>query len=344
MNHTNTHYTPISFLETEQLGDISNPRAGKTPAVTIVTCLPHGASRDVLHKIKASLKEVASVELVALSEDVVEDADGWKVILLQTGTKLSKLRQFSHHVESEYVCICDPDVTIESNAVAKVFRSILDAPRDVSSVVAYGVIGCRENADLLSRVIAIDKWLSHRVIRPMLWRLNIGITIPGQFLVLSTSVLRSISPTVDSYLDDLYLGWIVRSRGGTVLRVNEVIGFEEPRSSWSTLLTQRIRWMRGLFTLVGHLARQPKAIAFLAIHYVAYHGLPILFLFTITCLAVFSLAGALIVFATIVACLAILSRQTIAAAATYVMLFPLLHCLATLLWWVPLSRRRLTQR
>ncbi len=315
----------------------------KRHTVSFATCSCSDSCTASILRIAESIREIADIELNLLSTEAA-NVEGVKVVQVPPGTKLSKLRKFSQSINTDFICICDPDIVVEADAVRRVFELAFEAVESESDVVAFGLIECQCSGTLLSRVIAVDKWLSHRVLRPLLWRLKVGITIPGQFLVLSTSVLRGISPTVDSYLDDLYMGWIVRSRRGAVLRVNEVIGFEEPRSSWSTLLTQRIRWMRGLFTLAGHLTSQPKAIAFLLIHYIAYHGLPILFLFMLTCLAVFSPAGALLVFCIVATCVAILSRQTIAAAATYVMLFPLLHCLATLLWWVPLSRQRLTQR
>lgn len=311
--------------------------------MAIATCSCLDSCPASIGRIAESIREIADVELNLLSTEAAHVA-GVKVVHVPPGTKLSKLRQFSQSINADFICICDPDIIVEAAAVRRVFELAFEAIESESDVAAFGLIECQCDGTLLSHVIAVDKWLSHRVQRPFLWRLKVGITIPGQFLVLSTSVLQRISPTVDSYLDDLYMGWIVRSRRGAVLRVNEVIGYEEPRSSWPTLLTQRIRWMRGLFTLAGHLASKPKAIAFLLMHYTAYHGLPILFLFMLTYLAVFSPAGALLAFFIVAKCVAILSRQSFAAAATYVLLFPLLHCLATLLWWVPLSRQRLTQR
>ena len=247
-------------------------------------------------------------------------------------------------MQSDFICICDPDLEVRVDATRVVVVQAIEASENGKEVVAFGLIDCRNDGSLLASIIAIDKWISHRVLRPVLWGCGIGITLPGQFLVLSTSVLQRLDPNVDSYLDDLYLGWVARSTGVRVERVVELVGLEESRSTWETLLTQRLRWMRGFVSLVFHLSPSPKALGFLFAHFVAYHGIPILWLIIVATIATTStiVAVGILLIASIVVTL--FSRPSFVAALLFLILFPLLHALAVLLWWVPISRDRLTQR
>ena len=313
------------------------------PSVSIAICSSLQATDSVGRAVASSLAGVADAQVVILSS-VAGMQSKYYVFNVPEGTKLSKLRQFSHTADSDFICVSDPDLVVRSDSIRKVVAQAIEASDGDSEVVSFGLVECRDDGTLLSSVIAIDKWLSHRVLRPMLWRYRLGITIPGQFLVLSTSVLQRLDPAVDSYLDDLYLGWIARSTGVRVLRVPAVVGHEESRSTWTSLLTQRLRWMRGLFSLVRHLSRQPMALGFLTIHFIAYHGIPILWLICIVTLAMFVPVGAIALLAATVLTISRLSQQSLIAAATFSLLFPLLHCFATLLWWAPISRQKLRQR
>ena len=313
------------------------------PTISVATCLPLGANAGAASGVTASLAGIANAEAVILSSFEREGSQN-QVVLVPEGTKLSKLRKFAETVNSDFVCICDPDLEVRGDATRAVIAQAFEASSGGEEVVAFGLIGCRSDGSLLASIVAIDKLLSHRILRPALWGCGMGITLPGQFLVLSTSVLQRLDPNVDSYLDDLYLGWVTRSTGVQVKRVPEVVGLEESRSTWGSLLTQRLRWMRGFMSLVRHLSTKPKALGLLFAHFVAYHGLPILWLISIAIVATISPTFAVGIVVIASSLVALLSRQSFVAAVSFLTLFPLLHCLAVLLWWVPISRHRLTQR
>jgi hypothetical protein len=313
------------------------------PTLSIASCSSSVATHALLRKVAASVEGIADSETVLLSS--ILDAEAKRPFFaVNEGTKLSKLRQYSRTVKSDFVCVCDPDLEVQSAATLAVVAAAINVANSGCEIVAYGLLKCRDDGTVLSRVIAIDKWLSHRVLRPALWGCGVGITIPGQFMVFSTSMLQRIDPAVDSYLDDLYLGWIARSNSVRVLRVPVVVGYEESRSAWASLLTQRLRWMRGFFSLVAHLARQPKAIGLLAVHFAAYHGLPILWLLCLVALAILAPAVAVAFFATSAVLASLLSRQSLVVATMFFLLFPMLHCVVALLWWIPISHERLQQR
>jgi len=284
------------------------------------------------------------VRVVILSEHPETRGDGFGIVAVTPGTKLSKLRRLAEMVAADLVCVCDPDLTINDEACRDVLRRAAREANAGREVVAFGVVEGRDDGTLLSQVIALDKWLSHRVLRKSLWSLRVGLTLPGQFLIVSPGLLRKLEPGVDSYLDDLYLGWLARANRARVHRVPVVVGEEDPRSGWRSLLAQRVRWMRGLASLVGHLRTSPAAVSLLATHYFAYHALPIIWMAGVVALAVANPFVALGVFASSATALALVSRRPFLSSVGFLTVFPLVHLLATLLWWMPVSRTCLTRR
>lgn len=311
--------------------------------LTLATCASSADQLASMSNLVEKLSESSVVDMVVLSETAFS-LDNATVFVVPEGTKLSKLRQFACEVESDLVCICDPDVEVNLPNAAALVERARKIRGTGKEVVVFGTIDCREDGTLLSRVVAIDKWLSHHAIRPFLWKHRIAITLPGQFLVLTTSILKRIDPAVDSYLDDLYLGWVARSSDVTVVRMPLVAGAEESRSAWSSLLTQRLRWMHGLAKLCSHLFRHPSALVFLSIHFIAYHGIPILWLLGTGLLAVVSPVTAIVEVFFSAILLSRLSQQSMTTAAIFLLVFPPLHCLATTLWWIPLAPNILRQR
>lgn len=327
----------------DQRVDVDATSTNRDVSVAIICCESRYGAFHSVRAVATAIESIASTQVFILSNDKASFPDV-RVVQVPDGTKLSKLCHFSKSVESDFICICDPDLEINQLEVKAVFEQAFDAAGSSREIVAYGLVNCRSNGTLLSRVIAVDKWLSHRVLRPALWRCRIGITIPGQFLVLSTSVLQRLQPAIDSYLDDLYLGWIARSTNVNVLRIPVVVGQEESRNAFSSLLLQRLRWMRGFFALLKHLSNEPRAIALLLTHFVAYHAIPIIWLICLLYVAAFYPIAAFIIFVIAGCTTGLLSGQPLTAAFSFTLVFPLLHCLATLLWWIPISRKRLTQR
>ena len=301
---------------------------------------PDEAVRDVTRAVGA----LAVTRTVLLSESASASRGEEEVIVVPSGTKLSKIRRLADLVKADFFVICDPDLTVHEEGCRVVLRKAMESARDGKEVVAFGVVQGEDDGTLLSQIVAIDKWLSHRVLRPLLWAAGVGITLPGQFLVVSSSLVRSLDPAVDSYLDDLYLGWVARRQGACVLRLPVVVGAESPRRSWTSLLTQRVRWMKGLASLLGHLVVHPSALALLGVHYFAYHGLPILLATLVVLLGSVNLLAGLGVVFCLATVMSFLSGRSIVACVAFLAVFPFVHAVATLAWWVPATRSTLTRR
>ena len=175
-------------------------------SVCVVCCSTASMPHDAAINVAAAMKSVAVVRTILLSETGSEGTDGVEVIAVPSGTKLSKIRRLAALVAADLFCICDPDLTVDEDACRAVLQQAIAVVQAGKEVVAFGIVEGRDDRTLLSQVIAIDKWLSHRVLRRFLWAAGVGITLPGQFLIVSPDLLRSLEPSVDSYLDDLYLG------------------------------------------------------------------------------------------------------------------------------------------
>lgn len=311
--------------------------------VCIVCCSTPSMPKDVVHAVSCALSPLASVKTIVLSESS-ETLSGAEVVTVPPGTKLSKIRSIAARINDELICICDPDMRVNKEACRLVFEKAANDARQGIEVVAFGLVKGIDSGNLLSRVITVDKLFSHQVIRPLLWELGVGITLPGQFLVVSTQLLRSFDPDIDSYLDDLYLGYVARKRCVVVHRIPVVVGEEESRVSWGGLLSQRRRWMKGLMRLFGHLVWEPEAAFLLIVHFLAYHGLPILLLFSF---AILSFSNPLVAFTTLTVIIAIIAHcfgHSYLTTAAFLIVFPIVHCLALLLWWIPTSDSYLSRR
>lgn len=314
-----------------------------TLAVCVVCCSAELLPNSV-RVVAEAMQSMVTVQTVVLVENEVESQLGVDVIVMPSGTKLSKLRRLAASVDADLFCICDPDISFDREVCRLVLQQAIEVVRSDREVIAFGVVEGQDNRTLLSRVVALDKWLSHRVIRPLLWSAGIGITVPGQFLLVSRGVLCSIESSVDSYLDDLYLGWIARRRGACVRRVAAVVGQEEARTGWRSLLTQRLRWMRGIASLFRVGVKEPAILGLLGVHYFAYHVIPVLMLAAIIGLTVVKPLAGVLVFASFVILLRACTRRSPFTIVSFLIVFPIVHLLATLFWWLPFKRSMLTRR
>lgn len=312
-------------------------------SICVVCCSSDSLPVDVVQQLTSTFSSCAAASGVVLSEGH-NGTPGLRIVNVPPGTKLSKIRHLVDLVEADLICICDPDLKIDPPSCLQVLAAAQAEQQRGNEVIAFGMIEGFDDGSLLSGVIAVDKWLSHRVLRDTLWKLRIGITIPGQFLIASTRIFHRLHPEVDSYLDDLYLGWIARTSGVRVLRIPVVVATEEPRTGWGSLLSQRLRWMKGLARLFWHLAGHPSACLLLGMHYLAYHGLPMLGALGVAFLAFVSPLAAFLAFSLLTVAFARSSRLPTLSIIAFLIVFPVLHVLASMLWWVPSRRSYLVRR
>ncbi|TYC51390.1 glycosyltransferase family 2 protein [Zoogloea oleivorans] len=197
-------------------------------------------------------------------------------------------------------------------------------------LLGWGRIQSRKVSNFISRLVEVDKLLSHTVLRPMLWRMHLGVTIPGQCFLLKTASFEGTLPSTDTFLDDLSIGLHAAKHHLRYHYAQNVVAFELPSYSFSALWKQRLRWATGFRQSVSctTLSRQDRRL--LWIHAFCYHLLPILHVATLAALAPqapLACAGWLGILG-----LAITRShpQALGAALAYPILFPLFH----VGWWL----------
>ena len=269
---------------------------------------------------------------------------GIDLLTVPMGSKLSKIRHLlaSGRVGAGiYVCVVDSDVRLDLHACRDLIRATMQGRYGIG----FGVVESAGGTRWLDGCIALDKRLSHRIWRPLLHRLGVGITVPGQFVVYGPELLHGAPHLTETYLDDLYFGLRCRTLDLPFLRQDKVVCRESGRTAWSTLLGQRIRWMKGLFRLAWAASRGLGGWHYCAIHYALYHGIPMA---AGVGLAVLAAGGAWMA----ALALALAGTLTLAGlrltfyplAILYLITFPVIHLLATLGAVLPISVTRLRRR
>jgi cellulose synthase/poly-beta-1,6-N-acetylglucosamine synthase-like glycosyltransferase len=140
--------------------------------------------------------------------------------------------------------------------------------------IAWGRIRARQYKGLFGGLVAVDKLLSHNILRPLLWKLKVGITIPGQCFWIKRKAFAGKLPQIDTFLDDLEVGLEVNRRQSRLeIRASaSVLGYEIPNETFSGLWRQRSRWAKGYLSVLRG-AKNPKDRNKVIIHGFAYHFL-----------------------------------------------------------------------
>lgn len=237
------------------------------------------------------------------------------------GTKYRKLLQALQTTGHRYLLSLDNDIAADIPGLLRLVVQTVEGDFDLG----WGRVHSRRVSSFISRLVEVDKLLSHTVLRPALWRLHLGVTIPGQCFLLKASCFQGRLPGTDTFLDDLSIGLHAAKHRLRYHYAQDVVAFELPSYSFTALWKQRSRWAVGFRQSLScvTLTRQDRRL--LWIHAFSYHLLPILHLVGLVLLvsqaplACSAWLGAL--------ALAIARRkpQVFGAALAYPILFPLFH-------------------
>ena len=243
-----------------------------------------------------------------------------RVIPVQ-GTKYRRLQHALQGTVHRYLLSLDNDIAADIPGLLRLIEQTVDRDFDLG----WGRVHTRLVSTFISRLVEVDKLLSHTVLRPALWRLRLGVTIPGQCFLLRTASFQCLLPSTDTFLDDLSIGLHAAKHRLRYHYAQEAVTFELPSYSFAALWQQRSRWAIGFRQSLScsTLTRQDRRL--LWIHAFCYHLLPILHVAVLSALALqapLACAGWLGVLA-----LAIVRRrpQALGAALAYPILFPLFH-------------------
>lgn len=184
-----------------------------------------------------------------------------------SGTKYRRLINVMDNDNSEYYLSVDNDITADIANLKIFIKEMIDNNIDVG----WGKIKANHPSGFISKLVAVDKELSHNIIRPSLWCTNYGISIPGQVFCIKGSTFRTKLINLDTFLDDLALGLYVNINNCSKYRTNNVLGYELPNSTFFGLWTQRERWGIGYASILKAVKFIPEYRIRIIIHGLCYH-------------------------------------------------------------------------
>ena len=199
------------------------------------------------------------------------------------GTKYKRIKTLLETENNSILLSIDNDTTIVPDKLLSFVRDFIINDYDIG----WARIKANQTQTFIERQVAVDKLLSHTVIRPFLWKIGVGISIPGQLFLMKSNSFSNKLLNVDTFLDDLALGIFVslNSSNLKILMSNKVIGLEKPKPSFKELCIQRKRWAKGFYTIWKGL-KNKKEKKLVLIHGLAYHFLWILQWLLITIFAI----------------------------------------------------------
>lgn len=206
------------------------------------------------------LKKYIEVEIIIFSNQETEDTD-FKVFVTPKMTKYRRIKILLKEAKFDDILCIDNDITPNKNNMLKFIMECLNT--DYS--IAWGKIKAKNIKGFIPKLIDIDKNLSHNYIRPTLWRLNLGISLPGQIFMINKKYMKNKLPDIDTVYDDLMIGAKVRENGYPIYFVKDILGYEKPKKDIKELLKQRIRWAKGLAETIIY-NKKNKALPYIILH------------------------------------------------------------------------------
>lgn len=234
-------------------------------------------------------KEIFTADLRAVASALYKSfGDSFKVILCCESTlpifaeeqfpierrifsDTTKYRRFIDVLENDdsvYYLSIDNDVKCDFVALKNFLTAIIEGDYDIG----WGRIQTKEAVNTISKLVAVDKLLSHNILRPVLWRLGVGISVPGQIFCIKGNSYRGKLFDLNTFLDDLAVGLYSSNTKKKFLMFPEVLGFESPNVNFDGLRQQRLRWARG-YASIFHFLKDGGSLAKIIIHAVTYHFL-----------------------------------------------------------------------
>lgn len=242
--------------------------------------------------------------------------------IVYPGTKYVRLLKI---LEEEQNCLyvsIDNDVQIDIKLFEKYIAQCIDENIDCS----WARLMAQDNKSLISKLVAVDKLLSHNLIRPFLWKMKIGLSIPGQCFVINSKAFKKKLYEFDTFLDDLALGAYISENYENlkVLISSSVIGYEFPNETFEGLCKQRKRWAKGYYQVLKE-AKGKDFFGKVCIHGIAYHGIWLLHWAVFFMVLRFSITAAMIYILIISGVTTYKSPRYYIWSIIYQIVFPIFH-------------------
>ena len=247
-------------------------------------------------------------------------------------TKYKRILSSLSNCKYEHILFIDNDVRTD---FAKMKKFILNCPENAD--IFFGKIAVSKTDSFTEHLVKIDKILSHNIIRPTLWNLNVGISIPGQIFIIKKNRFINTLKKYDTLFDDLTIGICAKENNMTVRRTKAVLGSECPSGSMKNLIKQRIRWDKG-YSQNLRFNKDSSCYSCILIHGLAYHSTIVVVDIIETLLFRFSPFISSLLFILILLLLSDNDVRELPYAAAYMFVFPLIHTI----WFSKLIKEIIT--
>lgn len=220
-------------------------------------------AREFYSVYESKFKVVVCCEKVFEINDKQYDIE----FLEMGGTKYRRLIELLERDNSKYYLSVDNDITGNTNELIKFVEEMINDNYEVG----WGRIKAKKQKGFISNMVGVDKLLSHNVIRPILWKIGVGISIPGQVFCIKGAAFKGKLIQLDTFLDDVALGLYVNVNKSRKLMSSDILGQERPNTSFQGLWKQRSRWAIGYASILKVAWNVKDYRAKVIIHGVSYH-------------------------------------------------------------------------
>ncbi|MCE7729342.1 glycosyltransferase [Vibrio campbellii] len=238
-----------------------------------------------------------------------------------TGTKFRKLTHLLDNKKYDYLLSLDNDIEANFSGLLKLVEKTIAGNHDLS----WGRVYSRNVNNVISSLVKVDKLLSHNILRPTLWKLNQGVTIPGQCFMMRLEAFKDQLPKTDTFLDDLSIGLFAAKNKLSYLYLPYAVVYETPSYSFIGLLKQRVRWAIGYKQSLSckSLTRLDKRLLY--IHGFVYHLLPLCHLSILMTLLVIKPVWFVLLLLSTAIFISYGNKKSVHYAIAYQLVFPVFH-------------------
>lgn len=290
--------------------------------ITIATFISNKEKKnnDFIEVIKF-LEKSFELEALVFCDFYMKDLPNNIIQIVTPGmTKYKRIEKLLSISKNDNILCIDNDITINKENLKKFINECISK----EYAVAWGKIKAIPVKSFIAHLICIDKNLSHDYIRPMLWKLNIGISLPGQIFMINKQYYIDKLPKYDTVYDDLTIGIITKENSMPIYYTKEILGEELPKSTFINLLKQRKRWAKGFAESIYN-NRKTNMLKYVIIHGFMYHLLWIPFYIILILLMLITPILPIIIICIVCILLADKKIKDILWSFAYILVFPVVH-------------------
>ena len=201
-----------------------------------------------------------NIEVIIFSDYDIK-SELYRNIVTPQMTKYKRIKLLLKEARYNDILCFDNDIMINKENIIKFIINCVN--RDYS--IAWSKVKAGKIKGFVPKLINIDKNLSHNYIRPFLWNVKLGISLPGQIFMINKQYFLKNLPDIDTVYDDLMIGTVVRKYNLPIYFSKDILGYEKPKENILSLIKQRVRWSKGLAeTIIFN--RKDKVLPYILLH------------------------------------------------------------------------------